>query len=81
MMIIIIIIMVLAAVDSIIVGIFIVANYECYHCCYTNCTRICKYVYSKTVFFASNSGDSRVTLQWARRDIRQACKVENVYEI
>jgi hypothetical protein len=50
--------MVLAAVDIIIAGIFIVANHEFYHCCNTNCTSIYKYGYSKTVFFADISGDS-----------------------
>ena len=48
----------LVAVDIIIAGIFVVANHECYHCCYTNCNSIYKYVYSKTVFFADISGDS-----------------------
>ena len=37
--------MVLVAVDIIVVGIFIVANHECYHCCYTNFTSIYNYVY------------------------------------
>jgi hypothetical protein len=50
--------MVLAAVDSIIAGIFMVAKREFYRCCYTNRTSIYKYIYSKTVFFGDISGVS-----------------------
>jgi hypothetical protein len=45
--------MVVAAVDNIIASIFIVANLECYHCCYTNCTSIYKYVYLKAGVWGS----------------------------
>jgi len=48
---------VLVAVDSIIAGIFFVANHEFYHCSYTNFTSIYKYVYLKAVFFADISGN------------------------
>jgi hypothetical protein len=50
--------MVPATVDSIIAGIFMIANRENYHFCYTNSTSIYKYVYFKTVFFGDISGDS-----------------------
>ena len=50
--------MVLETVDIIIAGIFIVANHECYHCCYTNCSSIYNYVYLKAVFFVDISSNS-----------------------